>query len=53
MNYSDELDCVINNAMDDLIKKFLKKEFMFDEKRNYEYEKTYINLKSFEINSNF
>ena len=53
MNYSDDLDLVINNAMDDLIKRYLNKEVMFTEKSNYEYEKIYNNIKKFEINSNF
>ena len=53
MNYSDDLDLVITNAMKDLIEKYLSKEVMFTEKSNYEYEKIYNNIKKFEINSNF
>lgn len=53
MNYSDDLDFVVNNAMDDLIKLYLEKNPMFNENNNYNYEKTYKNLKKYEVNSDF
>ena len=50
MEYSDELDVVINGAMDDLIKKYIEKVPMFNAKNNYEYEKIYNNIKEYEVN---
>ena len=50
MEYSDELDVVINGAMDDLIKKYIEKVLMFNAKNNYEYEKVYNNIKEYEVN---
>lgn len=50
MEYSDELDVVINRAMDDLIKKYIEKVPMFNAKNNYEYEKVYNNIKEYEVN---
>lgn len=50
MEYSDELDVVINRAMDDLIKKYIEKVPMFNAKNNYEYEKIYNNIKEYEVN---
>ena len=50
MEYSDELDVVINGAMDDLIKKYIEKVPMFNSKNNYEYEKVYNNIKEYEVN---
>ena len=50
MEYSDELDVVINGAMDDLIKKYIEKVPMFNAKNNYEYEKVYNNIKEYEVN---
>ena len=50
MEYSDELDVVINEAMDDLIKKYIEKVPMFNAKNNYEYEKVYNNIKEYEVN---
>ena len=50
MEYSDELDVVINGAMDDLIKKYIENVPMFNAKNNYEYEKVYNNIKEYEVN---
>lgn len=50
MEYSDELDVVINGAMDDLIRKYIEKVPMFNAKNNYEYEKVYNNIKEYEVN---
>lgn len=53
MNYSSDLDYVINNAIKDLIEKYLNKEIMFNELNNYNYEKIYENIKQDEINSHY
>lgn len=53
MDYSNDLDIVVNTAMDDLINIYKNKAIMFDENKNYEYEQTYMNLKKYEINSKF
>ena len=45
MQYSKELDIVINNAMKDLIKEYLNNEFMFKKENNIEYLDIYMNLK--------
>lgn len=44
MHYSNELDKVIKNAMNDLIKAYKDNEFMFCEKKNLEYLNQYIIL---------
>lgn len=53
MNYSDELDIVINNALKELINDYKNKIIMFDEKKNLEYLDLYLNLKKENENSNF
>lgn len=53
MGYSDDLDKVINNAMDDLIKEYSNGAFMFDKKKNEEYLKVYLNCIEESKNSNF
>ena len=53
MNYSDELDIVINNALKELINDYKSKIIMFDEKKNLEYLDLYLNLKKENENSNF
>lgn len=45
MNYSKDLDKVVNNAMKDLISIYKKGEFMFDEKNNNEYLRQYLAIK--------
>lgn len=45
MNYSDDLDKVINNAMSDLIHDYSEGVIMFDEKKNNEYLEEYLKLK--------
>lgn len=53
MNYSNELDIVIRQAMDDLIKDYKNKYPMFDEKKNKIYYEQYKKITEEEINSNF
>lgn len=53
MNYSDELDFVVNNALKDLIQFYRNGNPMFDKKANFEYYNIYDNLKKEEANSNF
>ena len=53
MNYSDDLDKVINTAMDDLIKEYANGAFMFDKKKNEEYLNLYLKCKEEAKNSNF
>lgn len=53
MGYSDDLDKVINNALDELIKEYVNSAEMFDSKKNYEYLSTYLDLKKEMENSNF
>lgn len=53
MNYSKDLDTVINNALGELLQEYKNNAFMFDEKMNSQYLKTYINLKKESENSNF
>lgn len=53
MNYSDELDIVINSALDDLINDYKNGISMFSEKNNREYLDIYMNLKKEAENSNF
>lgn len=45
MNYSDDLDKVINNAMSDLIHDYSEGAIVFDEKKNNEYLEEYLKLK--------
>ena len=44
MNYSQDLDCVINNAMKELIDEYKSQISMFDENQNQEYLKLYFKL---------
>ncbi len=53
MNYSKELDIVINNALEELIKEYKSKSYIFDEKANKEYLEQYLILKKELENSNF
>lgn len=53
MGYSDDLDKVINGAMDDLIKEYVNGAFMFNAKNNEEYLKLYLKCKEEAKNSNF
>ena len=46
MNYSDDLDKVINNAMSDLIHDYSEGAIVFDEKKNNEYLEEYLKLKT-------
>lgn len=53
MNYSKDLDTVINNALKELIEEYKNKSVMFDEKINREYLDIYIKIKKEAENSNF
>lgn len=53
MNYSDDLDFVVNNALEDLIEFYKEGNTMFNEKDNIRYHDIYDGLKNEEINSNF
>ena len=53
MNYSDDLDKVINNGLDELISLYKAKEIMFDSGRNNFYCQEYFKIKEEEKNSNF
>lgn len=53
MNYSDDLDKVINNGLDELIDSYKNKAIMFDSRYNKEYCNAYFKLKEEEKNSNF
>lgn len=53
MNYSGDLDIVINQALQDLINDYKNHAFMFDKEKNEEYLELYLNLKKEEENSNF
>lgn len=53
MNYSDELDKVVNNGLDDLIKLYKSHSNIFDTKTNKDYAKIYLNLKEEEKDRNF
>jgi len=53
MNYSDDLDKVINNELDDLINEYNNKAIMFNERKNIEYLEIYTKLKKEAENSNF
>lgn len=46
MNYSDDLDRVINSALDELIGRYKSKDNIFDEKNNYEYYRLYQKIKN-------
>jgi len=53
MNYSDDLDFVVNNALEDLIEFYKEGNIMFDSKINKHYHTIYEELKKEETNSNF
>lgn len=50
MNYSDDLDKVINNGMDELIQEYTNMGIMFNSVANYDYLREYLDLKSQSIN---
>lgn len=52
MEYSDDLDKVVNNALDDLIKKYRSHYFAFDKNLNEEYLEQYKKIKEDEKKSN-
>ena len=45
MNYSDDLDLVINNAMKELIEDYVSGVSIFSEERNTKYLEKYLNIK--------
>ena len=45
MNYSEDLDIVINNALKELIDEYNNGSIMFNKKMNEEYLESYLNLK--------
>jgi hypothetical protein len=49
MNYSEELDLVINNALKELIDIYNEKHIVFDKNNNYKYYNEYNNVKSGQI----
>lgn len=53
MNYSDDLDVVINQALQDLINDYKNNAFMFNKEKNEEYLKLYLNLIKENENCNF
>lgn len=53
MKYSDDLDFVVNNALDDLINEYKNKAIMFDSKKNLDYMNLYFELKEISEKSNF
>ena len=53
MNYSDDLDIVINSALEELIEDYKKGISMFSEKNNKEYLEIYMQLTKESENSNF
>lgn len=53
MNYSDDLDFVVNNALDELIEFYKEGSPMFDSQENKKYHSLYEEIKKEEINSNF
>ena len=53
MEYSDDLDLVINHAMKELIEVYLNHAPMFSEKQNEEYLKLYLELRKDSENGNF
>ena len=52
MNYSDDLDIVINNAMKDLIKEYTENAYMFKKENNKKYLELYLKLKEEESTIN-
>ena len=53
MNYSDDLDFVVNKALEDLIEFYKEGNPMFDSNENKKYHALYEELKSDEMNSHF
>ena len=53
MNYSKDLDIVVNRALDDLIKEYKNEVSMFDSKSNKEYYYQYKKIKEENKSSNF
>lgn len=53
MNYSDDLDKVINGGLDELLKVYANSHPAFDKEKNENYAKLYCNLKEKSKNSNF
>jgi len=53
MGYSEELDLIINRALDDLISEYKSSSNIFNNKINQEYSSLYFKLKDEEKNSNF
>ena len=53
MNYSEDLDMVINNALSELINEYQSGAIMFNSKNNNEYLKLYLDVKKELENSNF
>lgn len=53
MEYSEDLDLVINHAMKELIEEYCNHAFMFEKERNEEYLKLYLELKKEAENGNF
>ena len=53
MNYSEDLDIVINNALKELINDYKNGDIMFSETYNKEYLQLYLKLKKESENSNF
>lgn len=53
MGYSDDLDKVINGALEDLIRELEEKNIVFNSKMNQEYCNLYLQLKEEAKNSNF
>ena len=50
MGYSEELDVVVNNALKELINEYVNGSTMFDENKNKEYLKLYLELKKQDSN---
>jgi len=53
MHYSEQLDIVIQNALNELIEEYRSGNSMFNDNQNKEYGKLYFKLKEEEENSNF
>lgn len=53
MGYSEDLDLVVNSALDELIKDYKSGVIMFSKQKNEEYLELYLNLKKDLENSNF
>ena len=45
MNYSDELDIVVNSALDELIRDYMNGSKIFNAEKNKKYLEKYINIK--------